>query len=395
MASTLKDASRPRSVRSRIQHLARMAALPVAGGLALLLLWSGAFLLPSPPLDAESFSRLATELSEEPGYFDTDNLISNEDSYQQVVPELQSGIPEGGVYLGVGPDQNFTYIVHTRPALAFFIDIRRENQLLHLYYKVLFQKSSTRSRFLSRWLALPLPPGYSEDPEATAVELVRFFGDLPGDDFFFERVFSETWAEISSQWPGLLREGDEVVLRRMAAQFAVEGLRLKFRSYGRRPRAQYPTLARLILERDAADRRWHYLDSAASYQTLRQMQIENRLIPVVGDLAGPSTLRKIAAYLEKQGLAVTVLYTSNVEFYLFRQGAFEAFAGNVAALPIDPSGKIVRSFFGYGFRHPDRIPGYAVTSLLQSLPGFVEAHRRQPYVDYWDLLLRDYKFAAE
>ena len=44
------------------------------------------------------------KLSEEGAYFDTDNLISNETAYSQVVEDLE---PMGGVYIGVGPEQNF------------------------------------------------------------------------------------------------------------------------------------------------------------------------------------------------------------------------------------------------------------------------------------------------
>ena len=54
-----------------------------------------------------SFAARVAALSEPSGYFDTDNLISNERSYLHAVPELEklSGRAGGsGVYLGVGPD---------------------------------------------------------------------------------------------------------------------------------------------------------------------------------------------------------------------------------------------------------------------------------------------------
>ena len=97
-----------------------------------------AFVYPRPaeeiPHPQSSFASLIATLSEDPGFFDTDNLISNERSYLHVVPELRAlaGEGGGGVYLGVGPDQNFSYIAHLRPSLAIVIDIRRENLLLHL-----------------------------------------------------------------------------------------------------------------------------------------------------------------------------------------------------------------------------------------------------------------------
>src|SRR5580765_8359514 len=92
---------------------------------------------------------LVERLSEPSGDFDTDNLISNESSYLHVMPALEQGGVTGGVYIGVGPDQNFSYIAHIRPASAFIIDIRRDNLLLHLLFKALFAASRNRVEYLS------------------------------------------------------------------------------------------------------------------------------------------------------------------------------------------------------------------------------------------------------
>src|SRR5687768_12212405 len=100
---------------------------------------------------ARPFAATIAALSEPGGYFDTDNLISNERSYLHVVPDLRAlaGKTGGGVYLGVGPDQNFSYIGHVRPSLAILIDIRRDNLLLHLLFKSLFAESRTRVEYLA------------------------------------------------------------------------------------------------------------------------------------------------------------------------------------------------------------------------------------------------------
>src|SRR5688572_28008824 len=82
---------------------------------------------PPAPSANDAEIRLATlsaQLSEPEGYFDTDNLISNESSYLQVADQLDQAVPTGGVYLGVGPDQNFSYIARVRPRYAFILDIR-------------------------------------------------------------------------------------------------------------------------------------------------------------------------------------------------------------------------------------------------------------------------------
>ncbi len=103
------------------------------------------------------FAAQVAALSEPAGYFDTDNLISNESSYQQVLPDLRRRKVHGGAYVGVGPDQNFTYIAETRPAIAFIIDVRRDNLLLHLLFKALFELSRTRIEYLTQLLGRPVP----------------------------------------------------------------------------------------------------------------------------------------------------------------------------------------------------------------------------------------------
>src|ERR1044072_4792736 len=54
--------------------------------------------------------RLMQEYSEPWGTFRSENFVSNETSLQWVIPELSRRAPTGGVYMGVAPDQNFTYI---------------------------------------------------------------------------------------------------------------------------------------------------------------------------------------------------------------------------------------------------------------------------------------------
>src|SRR5204862_1608126 len=100
-------------------------------------------------ISLEQFGRYIDQWSEPEGYFDTDNFISNETSYLHVLDQLQKQVKPGGIYLGVGPDQNFSYIVHTRPTLAIITDIRRQNMLEHLWYKALFALASNRTEYLS------------------------------------------------------------------------------------------------------------------------------------------------------------------------------------------------------------------------------------------------------
>src|SRR5207244_11098584 len=91
--------------------------------------------------------------------FRSDNFGSNKSAYQHVIPDLNRVAESGGVYLGVGPEQNFTYLVALRPQLAFIVDIRRQNLIQHLLYKALVELSADRVEFLSRLFSLERPSG--------------------------------------------------------------------------------------------------------------------------------------------------------------------------------------------------------------------------------------------
>src|SRR5258707_7262284 len=76
---------------------------------------------PATLTDREFWS-LTQTLSEPNGSFRSDNFLSNERGYQLIIPDLLERITPGtGVYLGVGPEQNFAYIVALRPRAAFII----------------------------------------------------------------------------------------------------------------------------------------------------------------------------------------------------------------------------------------------------------------------------------
>ena len=123
----------------------------------------GAFLLWawSAPIGTQPGATFATQvasLSEPGGYFDTDNLISNELSYLEVIPDLRKRGVQGGAYVGVGPDTNFTYIAAIKPDIAFIVDIRRDNLLLHLLFKSIFGAARTRTSTSRSCSAAPSQP---------------------------------------------------------------------------------------------------------------------------------------------------------------------------------------------------------------------------------------------
>jgi hypothetical protein len=342
---------------------------------------------PVAPRDSVPFARLVQDLSESGGSFDTDNLISNEASYLHVAETIRARGTKGGAYLGVGPDQNFSYIALARPALAFVVDLRRDNLLLHLLFKSIFESARTRLEFLSLLFGRPVPTPSSR-PGRPLAELLARVDSTPVDTVRHRRTHTALVDRIRGYGVPLTAT-DLQTLRRFHDEFVHAGLDLRFTSYGRGPRSYYPTIRQLYLERDLSGRPASFLAAEEDFQFLRQLQQRGRVIPLVGDFGGPKALQGIARFLSQRGVRVSLFYTSNVEFYLFRQGTFRRYVDNVRALPWHESGLFVRSYFGgvMGQAHPQAVAGYASAQLAQSARSFLDLTAAAPErVSYWDVV---------
>src|SRR5215216_5998993 len=93
------------------------------------------------------------------------------------IPELKRATRPGGVYLGVGPEQNFTYIAALQPKMAVLFDIRRQMMVHHLMYKALFEMSSDRADFLSKLFSRARPAGL--DSSTIGFKLFEAYLDTP------------------------------------------------------------------------------------------------------------------------------------------------------------------------------------------------------------------------
>jgi hypothetical protein len=139
-----------------------------------------------------------------------------------------------------------------------------------------------------------------------------------------------------------LRDDDFPGVEYVYSNFYAAGPSLSYRSANGRSR--YPTYGELQVETDGAGQARGYLASEANFRSLKRYEERNLIVPLVGDFAGPKALRAVGQYVKAHGGVVTTFYTSNVENYLFQNGVWEAFAKNVATLPLDsPAGSFVRT----------------------------------------------------
>src|SRR5262252_6324480 len=141
--------------------------------------------LPGRYTDAE-FWRMVTDFSEPGGAFPYENFVSNEVSYQDVLPEVARISRPGGAYLGVAPEQNFTYIAAIQPKVAFIMDIRRQNMLELLMYKALFEISADRVEFVSRLFSRPKPAGLKST--SSAEDIFKAFEPISGNPDFYKQT---------------------------------------------------------------------------------------------------------------------------------------------------------------------------------------------------------------
>jgi hypothetical protein len=292
--------------------------------------------------DAE-FWRLVTSFSEESGYFPSDNFVSNETEFQAPIPALRKSIRPGGVYLGVGPDQNYTYIVALRPSIAFIVDIRRQNMLHHLVYKAIAEMSPTRADFMGRLFGRAKPKGLSRD--ASASMLMAAFIGQPQEPAMADRVVADVISRLAGHHRFALGDDDRRQIERIIRIFHALGPEITYSQNISFSFSIFPAFADLATRTDGAGENHSYLADEARYRILREMHQRNTIVPIVGDFAGPKALRAVGDWVRRHKSTVSAVYTSNVEQYLFSNGVWQEYYANVATLPTDASSTFIRAFF--------------------------------------------------
>jgi hypothetical protein len=336
-------------------------------------------------LQSTDFARLIERLSEGGGFFNSDNLVSNETSYLHVLGAFRALGVRGGAFLGVGPEQGFSYIAEIRPKIAFLIDIRRDNLLLHLLLKAMFASARNRMEYLCLLYGRAPPPDLPLWTELELATLLDYLDRTPVSSALHLRNHVELMAQVARYGVPLTAE-DRETLRRFHDEFASAGLDLQYSSRNRPPRFAFPTVRRLYLETDLEGNEASYLATEDRWRTVRALHRADRIVPVVGDLAGPKAVKAIGAYLREANLTVSAFYLSNVESYLFRYGTFPSFAENVNALPMGSSSVMVRSWFGRGAQLPSSLPGHFSTQLVQPVDRFLALTAQPDSVTYWMLV---------
>lgn len=324
---------------------------------------------------------LMGKLSESPGDFPSHNFVSNETSYLDAAKVLREPSMRGRAYVGVGPEQNLTYVGLMQPAIAYVVDIRRGNAVEHLVLRSCMERGKTRVDFVSALTSRRAPDSLLAKGEQASVEEIAeaFRGAKPDASLRAEgrAAVDATMAKLG--W--VSTNADRGELAAILGAFEAKGMELAYSMEG--SARKYPTLGSLLArsEGDASS----FLAREETYRRVREFVVGNRLVPVVGDFAGDHALAAVGRDLAARGLKLGVFYTSNVEQYLFEGDKYWKFTANVRAMPRDDASVIVRVWFDQGRKHPKQREGHRTTTLSASVSRFLERAEAKPFRSYWQV----------
>ena len=317
-------------------------------------------------------------------------LVSNEIDYARIGRFLNNRNSSRGVYIGVGPDQNFSYIAGIQPAISFIIDYRRENLLLHHLFRALFLISGSREEYLTMLFSRPFYGENSSD-QITLGQLIEYIDRTPADMKRMERNFSLILPRITASAKGLTSE-DIDIIRGMYQDFSQYDLNLRCRmptvTSGGRP---YPTFRDFLQSGDDPNAFGNFLASARSFEFVQRQQSHNLIVPITGDFAGRKTLLAIKSFCHARELEVTCIYISSVEYRLFNEGLFHRYVANIRDLPLNENCLIVRAHYNKPEAcHPEQVGGELFTTVVQKADAFIGHHGSHSYKSYSDVATVDY-----
>ena len=312
-------------------------------------------------LTDQQFWNLSKELSEEDGVFRSDNLLSNENTFQYVIPGLLKSAKQGRVYMGVGPEQNFTYIAALKPAMAVIVDIRHGNFDVHLMYKALFELSKDRAEFVSRLFSLKRPDGLTS--KSSAREIFNAYISAEGSKELYEANLKAVVDHLRVKHGFPLTAGDLDGIAWAMSNFYQFGPSINYNSSlttnvppaivgasgfnggrgGGGRGGNQVNYGILMMADNGVGQYMSYLASEENFAFLKDLETRNMLVPVVGDFGGDKAIRAVGKYLKSVDATVSAFYLSNVEQYLTQYGTWGQFCNNALSLPLDETSMFIRT----------------------------------------------------
>jgi hypothetical protein len=326
--------------------------------------------LPTKIADADYWKTI-NDLAEPGGYFRIpDNFTSNEIEVGWIFSRLQETKVNGGVYLGVGPEQNLSYIAAIRPKLAVLFDIRRQAMVQHQIFKAIFELSPDRADFLQMVFAKPRPAKLDTATEIQPMWDAYWY--IPTDTALARKNYARIVDHLTKTHGFTFTEYEMQMMKNVYDAFIAYGPVITTnggQSGGRQPSNTFADMTGYSY--DASGKPRSFLSSEDNYRYVRNMHLNNLILTVTGDFGGPKAIRAVADWLKARNGVVSAFYVSNVEQYLFMDGKQNAFYANVATLPMDDKSVFIRP---YSMRNYNNGGGsYGTTNSLCPIAGFLRA----------------------
>ena len=257
--------------------------------------------------------------------------------------------------------------------MAFVVDIRRGNLLLHLTYKALIEVARDRTDFMSRVFARQAPAGVGF--RSTARALFDAFGSVPVSSELAATTLHEIFDRLEHTHGFPLSDDDRRGITEVYRSLYTGGPNVRGDFGGGR---WIPSYAELMAQTDLHGYDHSFMESEANFRILKEYESNNLIVPLVGDFAGPKTIRAVGRYVKDHHATVTTFYTSNVEEYLFRARARQPFSRTFNA-SLNQDSTFIRAFF----THTDA----GLRSLLDPMRPCLAAVARKVRT-YTDLISR-------
>ncbi|MGP3921046.1 LIC_10091 family protein [Nonomuraea sp. 10N515B] len=225
-----------------------------------------------------------------------------------------TGAAGTGAYIGVGPCQNLTYIGALRPRLAIICDSRLDNLIEHLMFKMLIERATNPLDYLLLLFSRPVeePPPSADIKEAE--DLVAAFERGTPDPETYRDNLEWLRSEAKRRWE--FNDGQLDRLSYLYGQFFARQLAITAVNQECAEALGSPTLRDVILARNSYRRNFHFLTDADRFAYVRQMQLEDRIIPMLGNFSSAASIQLINDLLDKFGERADTIYLSNIEDYL-------------------------------------------------------------------------------
>ncbi|HWN67904.1 MAG TPA: SUMF1/EgtB/PvdO family nonheme iron enzyme, partial [Haliangium sp.] len=279
---------------------------------------------PLPAAWAERLAALRPDPPPEKLNRDSHFIVSDERHHRLFRDEIAD---RGGIYIGVGTDQNYTMAAWARPEVLILLDFDQVIVDLHAVYRLAFLAARDIEDFRALWS--------QDDPRLGALVDATWTNPVE------RRRYRRAW-----------RHGRRIIPRRVHLQ------------------------SRLMTKAGAS---W-FLSDEAQFRWVADMYRAGRVIAVRGDLTGDLTVRDIATAARDLGLPVRVLYLSNAETYFPTYPA--SYRRNMAELPMDERSVVLRTYPTMPAWSPDPLYEY----VLQSGANFQRWMSASQHVTLRDML---------